>query len=148
MDQLQIVLVQRTFRHLMPIGDTVAEVFYRRLFELDPERLADGGFRFEGPPEVREGGRPLFLLQLHFERLALRGRHGLRGGDTREIEDEVLERTVRIRLGERRLERRQARIELGTEGVELALSGGGEVLSDRFGQRRQPVERRRDCGSR
>jgi len=40
-------------------------------------------------------------------------------------------------LGERRLERREARIELGTEGVELALSGGGEVLSDRFGQRRQ-----------
>ena len=46
------------------------------------------------------------------------------------------------------LERRKARIELGTEGVELSLSGGGEVLSDRFGQRRQPVERRRDCGSR
>ncbi len=36
MDALQIVLVQRTFRHLMPIGDTVAEVFYRRLFMLDP----------------------------------------------------------------------------------------------------------------
>ena len=119
-----------------------------RLFELDPERLADGGFRFEGPPEVRESGRPLFLLQLHFERLALRGRHRLRGGDAREIEDEVLERTVRIRLGERRLERRKARIELGPEGVELSLSGGGEVLSDRFGQGRQPVERRRDCGSR
>jgi hypothetical protein len=51
-------------------------------------------------------------------------------------------------LGERRLERRKARVELGTEGVELSLSGGGEVLSDRFGQGRQPVERRRDCGSR
>src|SRR5204862_4492167 len=99
-----------------------------RLFELDPERLADGGFRLEGPPEVREGGRPLFLQQLDLERLALRGGHGLRGGDAREIEDEILERTVRIRLGERRLERRKARIELGTEGVELSLSGGGEVL--------------------
>ena len=29
MNQSQVDLVQRTFRHLMPIGDTVAEVFYR-----------------------------------------------------------------------------------------------------------------------
>lgn len=39
MTDLQIVLVQRTFRYLQPIGDTVAELFYRRLGELEP-RLA------------------------------------------------------------------------------------------------------------
>src|SRR4051812_11211806 len=50
MDQLQIVLVQRTFRHLMPIGDTVAEVFYRRLFELDPslQELFRGNMKEQG----------------------------------------------------------------------------------------------------
>jgi hemoglobin-like flavoprotein len=50
MDQLQIVLVQRTFRHLMPIGDTVAEVFYRRLFELDPglRELFRGNMKDQG----------------------------------------------------------------------------------------------------
>ncbi len=50
MDQLQIVLVQRTFRHLMPIGDTVADVFYRRLFELDPslQELFRGNMKDQG----------------------------------------------------------------------------------------------------
>ena len=56
MDSLQIVLVQRTFRHLMPIGDMVAEVFYRRLFELDPSLQE----RFRG--NMKEQGRHLMQM--------------------------------------------------------------------------------------
>ncbi|MEO5701311.1 MAG: globin domain-containing protein [Casimicrobiaceae bacterium] len=36
MTELQITLVQRTFRYLLPIGDTVAALFYARLLQLDP----------------------------------------------------------------------------------------------------------------
>ena len=32
----QIELVQTSFRKVVPIGDTAAELFYARLFELDP----------------------------------------------------------------------------------------------------------------
>ncbi len=54
MTELQIVLVQRTSRYLLPIGDTVAELFYRRLFELDPAlAVAMAGV------DLRESGRKL-----------------------------------------------------------------------------------------
>ena len=32
----QIALVQQSFAHMLPIADTAAALFYRRLFELDP----------------------------------------------------------------------------------------------------------------
>ena len=32
----QIELVQTSFEHFVPIGDTVADLFYDRLFDLDP----------------------------------------------------------------------------------------------------------------
>jgi len=63
MDQLQIVLVQRTFRHVMPIGDTFAEVFYRRLFELDPQ------LRPLFPDDLKEQGRKL----MHMMAVAVQG---------------------------------------------------------------------------
>ena len=56
MNQSQVDLVQRTFRHLMPIGDTVAEVFYRRLFELDPALRP----LFRG--DMKEQGRKLMQM--------------------------------------------------------------------------------------
>ena len=33
----QIILVQESFARVIPIADTAAELFYSRLFELDPE---------------------------------------------------------------------------------------------------------------
>jgi hypothetical protein len=33
----QIELVQRTWRAVLPVGDTAAELFYGKLFSLDPE---------------------------------------------------------------------------------------------------------------
>jgi hemoglobin-like flavoprotein len=60
MTALQIVLVQRTFRYLLPIGGTVAELFFRRLFELQP------GLRAQlietDPRDLREFGRELMQM--------------------------------------------------------------------------------------
>ena len=56
MTEQQIVLVQRTFRYLLPIGDTVAELFYRRLFELDPTVRP----LFRG--DLKEQGRKLMQM--------------------------------------------------------------------------------------
>ena len=36
MNPEQIELVQATWRQLQPIGDTAAELFYGKLFSLDP----------------------------------------------------------------------------------------------------------------
>ena len=36
MTPTQIALVQRSFKKVMPIGDTTAQLFYGRLFALDP----------------------------------------------------------------------------------------------------------------
>jgi len=37
MNPRQIALVQATWRHVLPIKERAAELFYQRLFELDPE---------------------------------------------------------------------------------------------------------------
>lgn len=37
MTPAQIGLVQDTFKHIVPIKDLAAELFYKRLFELDPK---------------------------------------------------------------------------------------------------------------
>lgn len=57
MTALQIVLVQRTFRYLLPIGGTVAELFFRRLFDLGPEARARLGAR-----DLREFGQELMQM--------------------------------------------------------------------------------------
>ncbi len=46
----QIKLVQETFKSVLPIKDTAAELFYGRLFELDPslEQLFTGDLREQG----------------------------------------------------------------------------------------------------
>lgn len=46
----QIVVAQQSFEKVLPIADTVAEVFYRRLFELDPslKRLFKGDMQAQG----------------------------------------------------------------------------------------------------
>src|SRR5690348_14611803 len=36
MNNMQKVLVQASFQRVLPIADVAAELFYRRLFELDP----------------------------------------------------------------------------------------------------------------
>jgi hemoglobin-like flavoprotein len=52
----QKVLVQESFAHVVPIADTAAELFYGRLFELDPSlRLL-----FRG--DMREQGRRLMQM--------------------------------------------------------------------------------------
>jgi nitric oxide dioxygenase len=40
MDPRQIVLVQESFEHVLPIADTAAGIFYARLFSLDPSLRA------------------------------------------------------------------------------------------------------------
>lgn len=108
MDPLQIVLVQRTFRHLMPIGDTVAEVFYRRLFELQPD------LRQLFHTEMKEQGRKLMqmmavavqgLSQIDLVRPAVEdlGRRHAQYGVRPEHYDvvgEALLATIRIGLGD------------------------------------------------
>jgi hemoglobin-like flavoprotein len=108
MDQLQIVLVQRTFRHLMPIGDTVAEVFYRRLFELEPS------LRELFRSNMRDQGRKLMQMMAvavqglsNFEAVRpavedLGRRHATYGvhPEHYELVRQALLATVRIGLGE------------------------------------------------
>ena len=50
MTPAQIVLVQTSFKKVMPIGDTAAQLFYGRLFALDPglEPLFTGDIREQG----------------------------------------------------------------------------------------------------
>ena len=52
----EITLVQRTFRHVLPIGDTAASLFYRRLFALDPS------LRAMFPEDLRDQGRKLMQM--------------------------------------------------------------------------------------
>jgi hemoglobin-like flavoprotein len=47
----QVVLVQSAFRTVLPMTATAAELFYKRLFEIDPETAA----LFKG--DMREQGR-------------------------------------------------------------------------------------------
>lgn len=56
MNTRQIQLVQASFEQVLPIADTVAALFYGRLFEIDP------GLRplFKG--DVQEQGRNLMLM--------------------------------------------------------------------------------------
>ena len=90
MNSEQIRLVQDSFRRVMPIADTAAELFYTRLFELDP-RLKP---LFKG--DIAEQGRKLMqmigMAVLSLRRLdqvlpALRAlgarhvRYGVRDGD-------------------------------------------------------------------
>ncbi len=50
MNQSQIDLVQESFAKVAPIAETAAELFYRRLFELDPtlSKLFKGDMRQQG----------------------------------------------------------------------------------------------------
>jgi hemoglobin-like flavoprotein len=52
----QTTLVQRSFAQIVPIADTAAELFYGRLFELDPSLRP----LFRG--DMREQGRKLMQL--------------------------------------------------------------------------------------
>jgi hemoglobin-like flavoprotein len=53
MTPTQIALVQRSFKKVMPIGDTTAQLFYGRLFALDP--ALEALFKID----LREQGRKL-----------------------------------------------------------------------------------------
>jgi len=50
MEQAQITLVQQSFAKVEPIAETAAELFYRRLFELDPAaaKLFKGDMKAQG----------------------------------------------------------------------------------------------------
>ena len=52
----QITLVQTSFASVRPQADTAAELFYRRLFELDPS------LRRLFPNDIREQGRKLMAM--------------------------------------------------------------------------------------
>ncbi len=52
----QIHLIRQTFDLIAPMADSVAAVFYRRLFELDPRLLA------MFPPTLVEQGRKLMQM--------------------------------------------------------------------------------------
>src|SRR5947207_15474281 len=45
-----ILLAQQSFEKVLPVAETVAELFYRRLFELDPslKRLFKGDMQAQG----------------------------------------------------------------------------------------------------
>lgn len=46
----EILLIQRSWNHVLPIKEKAAELFYRRLFELDPalRRLFSGDLEHQG----------------------------------------------------------------------------------------------------
>ena len=50
MKSSQITLVQSTFDRILPISDVAAQIFYERLFHLDPSlrRLFNGDLRMQG----------------------------------------------------------------------------------------------------
>ena len=52
----QIALVQASFAQVVPIADTAAALFYRRLFELDP------ALRLLFPSDLTEQGRKLMTM--------------------------------------------------------------------------------------
>ena len=52
----QIALVQDSFKSVAPISDTAAQLFYNRLFELDPDLKS----LFNG--DMREQGRKLMMM--------------------------------------------------------------------------------------
>ena len=52
----QIALVQTSFAQVVPIADTAATLFYRRLFELDP------ALRLLFPSDLTEQGRKLMTM--------------------------------------------------------------------------------------
>jgi hemoglobin-like flavoprotein len=52
----QILLVQQSFEHVIPITDTAAALFYQRLFELDP------GLRSLFTADLYELGRKLMSM--------------------------------------------------------------------------------------
>lgn len=52
----QIRLVRETFSHLAPVSDTAGQMFYARLFELDPKLHG----LFKGP--ITDQGRLLFSM--------------------------------------------------------------------------------------
>ncbi len=56
MDQKQIDLVQDSFMKVAPIAETAAELFYQRLFELDPSLRS----LFRG--DMKEQGRKLMTM--------------------------------------------------------------------------------------
>jgi hemoglobin-like flavoprotein len=56
MSPAQIDLVQSSFRKVQPISDTAAQLFYRRLFELDPTLAG----LFKG--DMKEQGRKLMSM--------------------------------------------------------------------------------------
>ena len=60
-----ITLVQRSFADVLPMADTVASLFYARLFALDPT------LRSLFPGEMREQGRKLMTM-LHVVATGLR----------------------------------------------------------------------------
>ena len=53
----QVDLVQRTWRAVLPVGDTAAELFYGKLFSLDPS--VQSLFRKMSRDDMREQGRNL-----------------------------------------------------------------------------------------
>jgi len=56
MTPAQVDLVQRTWRSVLPIGDTAAELFYGKLFSLDPK------LRTLFKNDMREQGRNLTAM--------------------------------------------------------------------------------------
>jgi hemoglobin-like flavoprotein len=52
----QVLLVQQTFKKVMPISEVAADLFYNRLFELDPSLRA----LFKG--DMKEQGRKLMQM--------------------------------------------------------------------------------------
>jgi hemoglobin-like flavoprotein len=67
MNAEQIAVVQSTFEKVHPLSDTTAEMFYYRLFELDPSVKS----LFKG--DMKEQGRKL----MHMIGVAVRGLHRL-----------------------------------------------------------------------
>lgn len=56
MNSKQIQLIRESFALVQPLADSVAEAFYRRLFELDPS------LRAMFPPSLTEQGRKLMQM--------------------------------------------------------------------------------------
>ena len=113
------------------IGDALRLERGPQIAELLPQPRDRVALRVERVLRVGAGRRGALLsLELRLQAGARRGRFRFGGGDAREIQDQMLERRLLIRLRERGFERRQPHIERGTQTVELALRGVDERAAD------------------